>query len=141
MLALLLCLAALAETPIHTITTLVVTTAGWKYVEVIPVTSGDQSGFTSAWSMRADAACTSTSFVPFLVDKTALSGSGTPTGNPPAEYRIAEKTAQVVVPSALEPTFATAFTEGQPYRNGLGLWLNITGGTTCTYTLSTWGYR
>lgn len=121
--------------PVHTITTAAVTSAGWKNIEVLAT---DQEGAIVAWSIRANAACTSTSFVPYLVDKVTASGTATPSAAPPAEYRIASESSVSVTASAVEPSFDTSFTEVMPFTGGLRLWLNITGGTTCTYTLSTW---
>lgn len=127
-----------ALSPAHVIVSTSPTTAGWKNVEVIPTGTGLSEGTVVAWSIRANTGCTSTSFVPYLVDKTADSGTGTPSAAPPAEYRIAEEASVTVSASAVEPSFATSFTEVMPYTGGLRLWLSITGGTTCTYVLSVW---
>jgi hypothetical protein len=137
-LALLLTAPVEAATPWHTNTTIAIAAAGWQNVAIHPT---DREGWVSAWSVRASAACTNTGIVPFLTDQVPSSGTATPTGNPPAEYRVAEKTSQVIVASALEPTFATAFTEPMPYVNGLRFWANVTGAGTCTLVVSVWGEK
>lgn len=141
LLAFFLCFAApsvpamAGNMPVHTITSIAIGAAGWSNTEVLGTS---QEGAVVAWSIRSDTGCTTTSFVPYLVDKSALSGTSTPAAAPPAEYRIAEKTSQTVSASATEPTFATSFAEQMPFTNGLRVWVNATGGTTCTLVLSTW---
>ena len=129
---------AMAAVPWHQITTISIAAAGWQNVLVYPTNS---EGWVTAWSLRANAACTNTGVVPFLIDQVTAAGTATPTGNPPSEYRVAEKSSQVIVASALEPTFATAFTEPMPYVDGLRFWANVTGAGTCTLTLSVWGEK
>lgn len=133
--------ASEALAPAHVVTSHAVTSAGWKNLEVIATTEGRAEGAVVAWAIRANTGCTSTSFVPYLVDKVADTGTGTPSAAPPAEYRIAEESSTTATASATEASFSTSFTEVMPYTGGLRLWLNITGGTTCTYVLSTWIVR
>lgn len=134
--ALALCPALALAAPWRSVVTVAVTTAGWKNVSATAI-----QGELVGWSIRADSGCTNTSFTPFLVDQVSASGSSTPSANPPAEYRVAEKDSQAVVASATEPVFATTFAEPMPFYGGLNLWLNVVGGTTCTYKLSMWGTK
>lgn len=128
--------SAYAEVPWHQNVTVTFTAAGWKYAEVWPA---DRRGWLIGWSGRAASTCTHTAWLPFAVDKASLSGVGTPAANPPTEYRVASKDSQTVVASALEPTWQTSFTSRQSFDGGLGIWLNMTGGTTCTVVVSLWG--
>lgn len=125
-----------ADVPWHSVTSVSITAAGWKNASITGL-----SGDLTAWAIRPHTGCTSTSYVPVLVDQVATSGSGVPVAMPPAEYRVAETSSQAVVASATEASFMTSFAEPMPFVGGLNLWVNVTGGTTCTLVVSLWGHK
>lgn len=128
--------AAPLLTPWHQNVTVSITAAGWKNSQVLAT---GREGWVYAWSVRANTGCTQTAVIPYLVDQVTTSGTAAPSAAPAAEYRVAEESSTALTASAAEPSFATSFTEPMPFVDGLRIWTNIAGGTTCTLIVSVWG--
>jgi hypothetical protein len=98
------------------------------------------SGEVFAYTVRASAA-TNANMDFYLVDRLADSGDDdTPAANAAAEYRVVDDTTNTPDVSATEKFMGSVLAYPMPFKNGLRVYFNTTGGAGGTYIVEVRGW-